>query len=320
LVRNNHESGMSVPAQTSPSLKNWILLITIGLIWGTSFMMMSVALRGFGPVSIAASRVTLAAILLVSFALLSGKGLPPLRGPKAGWVWAAALCMGFFSNAFPFFLLSWGQQYVASGFAGVTMAAVPLLILPLAHFLVPGERLSWLKGVGFTLGFIGVLMLIGLNAFKSLGVDNEATARLACFGAAGCYAIGSIITRLCPPVSKIALAAATMLMASLISLPMALWLEGVPEAMPLVPTLSILVLGVFPTAVAQLILVVIVRESGPSFMSLVNYQVPIWSLIFGALILGEHLPTQFFAALALILFGMALSQWKVLWGLFRPAA
>ncbi len=46
-------------------------------------------------------------------------------------------------------------------------------------------------------------------------------------------------------------------------------------------------------------------------MSVVNYQVPVWSMIFGALVLNEVLPWRFFAALVLILTGLAVSQWKL---------
>ncbi|MFV2053413.1 DMT family transporter [Aliiroseovarius sp. YM-037] len=300
-----------------PSLTNWVLMLSVALIWGSSFMLVEVALTGFGPISVAAYRVTLAAVLLLTLTFVTGHGLPPVRGPKAGFVWASALGMGIFSNALPFFLLSWGQQYVASGFAGVTMAAVPLLILPLAHIFVPGERMTWLKNAGFILGFAGVLLLIGLEAFQNMGVDREATGRMACLASAMCYATGSIITRLCPAVSKIALAAGTMLLASLLILPLALILEGPPDSVAFLPILAVTTLGIFATAGAKLIQVKVVREAGPSFMALVNYQVPVWSLVIGWAVLNEALPAKFFLALMMIICGMALGQWKSLRSLYR---
>lgn len=73
-----------------------------------------------------------------------------------------------------------------------------------------------------------------------------------------------------------------------------------------------------PTAFATLLRVSITRSAGSVFLTLVNYQVPIWSMVFGAWILSEALPLRFFIALALILTGMAISQWfslrKVLFG------
>ena len=86
----------------------------------------------------------------------------------------------------PFMLISWGQQYVTSGFAGISMAAVALIVLPMAHLMVPDERLNPRKILGFLIGFAGVLVLIGPRAFSSTGADLETLGRLACVGAAAC--------------------------------------------------------------------------------------------------------------------------------------
>lgn len=294
------------------------MLGTLGLIWGASFLSISLALRDFGPLTVAATRITLAAILLVTITFARGSGLPPLRstvdGPK---IWLCALIVALTSNAVPFVLLSWGQQSVASGFAGVCMSVVPLIILPLAHALVPGEQMNLRKLVGFVIGTAGVVVLIGPAAFVATGAEAEALARLACVGAAMCYAIGSITTRLCPQVDFYALAAAVMLLASVLLLPVALWVEGVPTPAGLLPLLALLYLGILPTAIAQIMLVKVIREAGPTFMGLVNYQVPVWSVVLGALILGEALPASLISALALILAGVALSQGGALARLFR---
>ena len=69
-----------------------------------------------------------------------------------------------------------------------------------------------------------------------------------------------------------------------------------------------LYLGIFPTALATIALVYVVQSAGPSFMSLVNYQVPVWAVILGLVVLDEELPPQFLGALALILAGLAVSQ------------
>ena len=60
------------------ALMNWAILATLGLIWGASFLGVELALTGFGPVTIAAGRVSVAALILVSCALAFGDGLPGL--------------------------------------------------------------------------------------------------------------------------------------------------------------------------------------------------------------------------------------------------
>ncbi|MFX0545255.1 DMT family transporter [Roseovarius sp. S1116L3] len=299
---------------------NWLRLATLGVIWGASFMFISIALEGVPPRLVVAARLGLGAILLLIIAHLRGVGLPSLRGPHAGLIWLSAFGMGFFSNALPFFLLTWGQQYVASGFAGVCMSVVPLLILPLAHLLVPGEQMNLRRLVGFVIGTAGVMVLIGPAAFAATGAEFELTARIACVSAAGCYAIGSIITRLCPEVDMMSLSAAALTIASALFVPYALAVEDIPASIPASSALALLYLGVLPTAAAQILLVRIIRSAGPVFMSLVNYQVPIWSVALGIVFLGEELPPNIYWALLLILSGLALSQLGALRRLFAGRA
>jgi len=292
-------------------LINWLRIGVLGMIWGSSFMAVSIAITGFGPITVAAGRIAIGAMILLTLLRVMGLSLPSTQGVDGRKVWLAAFGFGVLSMALPFFLLSWGQLYVASGFAGVTMAAVPLLVLPLAHFLIPGEQLTPRKTLGFVIGFAGVIVLIGLDAFKSSGLGLEPVARLACFGAAACYAFGGIITKRAPKVDPFAFAAAATMLAAIIIVPAAVALEGFPKEFTTKPLISIIFLGVVPTAIANLLLVSVIRSAGPSFLSLVNYQVPIWSVIFGSLFLAEVLPARTFVALGLIMLGLAVNQrWK----------
>ncbi|ARE84835.1 hypothetical protein RTM1035_04530 [Roseovarius sp. TM1035] len=294
------------------SALNWLRIGALGVIWGASFMFVSVALTGAGPFFVAAVRIVLGAGFLLCLLRFKGRKLPALRGPDGARIWQFALVMALFSNVLPFILLSWAQQSVASGFAGVCMAAVPLLILPLAHFLVPGERMHVRRLVGFVLGTTGVVVLIGPEAFTSTGKDLESLARLACLGAAGGYAIGSIATRLSPEVDRLSLSALVLTLAAGMIVPLALVVEGLPTDLNTKSLLALLYLGILPTGVAQLLLVQVNREAGPSFFSLVNYMVPVWSVILGALVLSEVLPPSLLAAMTLILVGVGMSQWGAL--------
>lgn len=303
-------------APDTPSLTNWLCLLALGLIWGASFMFVKLALEGVGPLTVVAVRVCLGALFLLTLCAVQGIGLPSRTGPQAGRLWGFILAMGLFSNALPFAFLSWGQQVVASGFAGVCMAAVPLLVLPLAHLFVPGERMHMRRAVGFVMGTLGVAVLIGPEAFRSTGAEHEMLARLACLGAAACYAIGSIFTRLAPEVNRMSLAAAVLTVAAVVFTPYALYVEGVPDVPQGRAFWALIYLGLLPTGVAQILLVNVIREAGPVFLSLVNYQVPIWSIVFGAVVLFEALPPSLYLGLALILGGVALSQLGALRRLF----
>ncbi|QQA43724.1 DMT family transporter [Pelagovum pacificum] len=289
-----------------PTTANWISIFGLGLIWGGTFMVVRFALDGYGPVTVAAARTTLgaAATLLLMRALRR-----PLPGRAPG-LWPHIVAIGLLSTALPFFLLSWGQQYVPSAFAGLTIAAVPLFLLPLAHFFAD-DRLSWPKLWGVVLGFSGALVLIG-PGLTDLAEGGEPLGLLACLGATLAYAISSTLTRRCPPVDPISLSALTLTIGACVLVPLMLLVEGVPTWADPRSGIAIIVLGLFPTALAAVLRITVIRSAGPVFMTLVNYQVPLWSMLFGWLVLSEALPGRFFYALALILFGLAVSQWRTL--------
>ncbi len=299
---------------------NWLRLLALGTIFGAAFMSTAVALEGVGPLTVVAFRLGVGAGLLLTIAHFRGVGLPSLHGPKAGRIWASATGIGVFSNALPFFMLSWSQQFVASGFAGVCMAVVPLLILPLAHLLVPGEQMNLRRFIGFVIGTCGVFVLIGPAAFTVTGAEFESIARIGCVAAALCYAIGAIIIRLCPDVDMISLSAAGLTIAAVLFVPCALAVEGIPTDVPMRSLLALVYLGALPTGAAQILMVLIIRSAGPVFISLVNYQVPIWSVVLGIAFLGEELPSGMLWAMVLILSGVALSQAGALQRLFARRA
>jgi drug/metabolite transporter (DMT)-like permease len=131
---------------------------------------------------------------------------------------------------------------------------------------------------------------------------------MACLAATLSYALSSILTRRCPPVDPIALAALAMAVGAMALIPAMLWVDGLPDWQPGIPGRAILFLGFVPTALAALLRVLVIRSAGAVFMTTVNYQVPLWSVLFGWAVLDEVLPLRFFAALALILAGLAVSQ------------
>ncbi len=291
----------------APRPKDWIMVATLGITWGATFMVIELALRGITPVWLAAGRIGFAAVLMTVIWGLRGAHL--FQTPARAW--GPLTVIGLFSSAIPFMLLSWGQQFVTSGFAGVSMAAVALMVLPLAHFLVPGEVLTKRKALGFLVGFVGVVLLIGAQAFESTGTRMEPLGRAACLGAAGCYAISSVMVRRLPPVDPIGLATVLLLIGTAVVLPVAWATEG-PPPLPDTRTLALIaLLGLVPTAGANLLRVLVIRSAGPTFMSLTNYQVPLWSVIFGSLFLKEPLPASLLIALALILSGVAISQGRL---------
>jgi len=287
---------------SQPSTANWISIFALGLIWGGTFMVVSIALRGYGPITVACARTTLGAFALlgIMFALRR-----PLPSPQA---MRAIAIIGPLNTALPFMLLSWGQQYVPSAFAGISMAVLPLFVLPLAYFF-SDETLNLRRVIGVLFGVVGAIVLIGPGVLR-IGTGMEPWGQIACLLATLSYSISSILTRRCPPVDSITMAAFTLMFGSIIMIPLMIMIEGVPTPTTRESTLAIIVLGLVPTAFAAYLRILVVRTAGSVFMTNVNYQVPLWSVVFGAVVLDENLPIEFFIALGIILVGLAISQGK----------
>lgn len=291
------------------------MISLLGFVWGGTFLITELALKGMTPFWIAASRISFAALVMT--ALWGARGFMLFHARPAVKTKLSVLIVAALSSAVPFALLAWGQQYVTSGFAGVSMASVPLIVLPIAHFALPGEQMAFRRTVGFCIGFVGVVILIGGQAFASTGTPLESAGRIACVGAALCYAISSVIMRRVPAVDPIGLATVLLILAVPMILALAMIVEGIPPLPSQHILLVLAFLGLVPTAAANLLRVLVVRSAGPVFMSLVNYQVPVWSVVLGALILSEPLPPALLWAMGLILIGVCISQFGALTRLFK---
>ena len=293
-----------MPAQ--PTLINWLSIAALGMIWGATFMVVAIALTGYGPLTVACARTSLGAIALLILMRILSRKMPEFDARTLKYL----ALIGTLNTALPFALLSWGQQYVPSAFAGISMAALPLFVLPLAHIFTD-ERMHLRSLIGVILGFCGAIVLIGPGVLR-IGSGWEPLGQLACLAASLSYAVSSIMTRRAPKMDPITMSALLLVVGTLPLVPAMLIFEGIPTQTSAIPMTAIIFLGIVPTALAALLRVHTIQTAGSVFMTLVNYQVPLWSMIFGVLVLSEVLPLRFFLALALIMIGLCISQWNSL--------
>jgi drug/metabolite transporter (DMT)-like permease len=286
-------------------LGHWLLLLALVAMWGSAFMMTGVAVRGFTPATLVAIRLVIAAALLGGLVLLSGR-----RFPAGRQFWLSSLAISLAGNCVPFWLISFGQQRIDSGLAGILMGIMPLTTMVLAHFFVRGERLNGTKSAGFLLGFVGLVVLIGPDALLQLRGEGTALLyQLAVLGGAVCYAVNTIVARHRPPADPLVAAAGVMLMGSLVMLPIGG--PAAPEQLanaPAVPFAAMIALALIATAIATVVFLKLVAIAGPSFTSFINYLIPVWALLMGMIFLGEEPQLTTLAALVLILAGIGLSE------------
>ncbi len=287
----------------SANAGDWAALLALTILWGTAFAINEVALASFPPALIVAGRVTVAAAVLYVFMRANGVALP--RTPRA---WRPMLVLAVFGNLLPFQLVASAQQHIQSSMAGVLMAIMPLFVLTLAHFFVPGARLTPSRVAGFVIGFAGVVFVIGPDALSGVADNAALWGALAVLGAALSYAINSIYARRLGAANPIQLSADMMLAASVLMIPASA--HDVPWTM--VPSstsiAALLVLGLFSTGFATVLYFRVIQGPGPTFLSLVNYLVPAWAVLAGAWFLDETLALPAYLGLALILCGIAVSE------------
>jgi len=284
------------------SLINWILLLLLVAMWGTSFLFTSLALETFEPIFITHIRLVMGAMVLTLFAYLKG-----LRLPSNLKSWGIFLLLGFFGNALPFFLIAWGQQAVPSGKAGVLMAVMPMVTLILAHFWVTGERLNRYKISGVIIGFMGVVLLLN----PALQAASSLLRELAILLAASCYALNAILVRKLSSFHPVIGGAGMLIGASLLMLPLFLSQTFQFTSPAPLQWFSLIWLGVISTGVASLVYFFIILRAGPSFLANINFLVPVVAFFTGAIILNEAVTLSSLLALVVILSGIVLTRYRV---------
>lgn len=284
---------------------DWLGLIALVIMFGSAFMFTKLAVQEFSPAIVAAGRIIIAAIVLLLIALLRKESFGFLRN-----TWLLIIALAITGDCLPFYLISWGQQTVDSSIAGILMAVVPLTTIVLAHFFVVGEPLTTNRVVGFLLGFLGIIVLLGPAALaKFESGANVVISMLAILGGAISYAINTILAKRLPNESFLAISTAVLVIASLIMLPILLVSNDAWIIKPgRIEFISLVLLGVFPTALATIVYFAVIARVGPSFLSQINYLIPVWAVLMGIVFLNEFIGIKEYIALAIILLGIAVAQ------------
>ncbi len=286
---------------------DWLGMFALVIMFGSAFMFTKISVQEYPPEIVTAGRIIIAAVVLLVMSLFRGDSFKFIKSH-----WLLLIALAFFGCCLPFYLISWGQQTVDSSIAGILMAIMPLTTIVLAHFFVAGERLTVNRVIGFVLGFIGILVLFGPSALANFDTDRERLiAMLAILAGAVSYAVNTILAKRLPNESFTALSTVVMLIGSVIMLP-AIFIpnHSMQVTFLSVEFLSLVLLGVFPTALATIIYFAVIARVGPSFLSQINYLIPVWAVIIGILFLNEKIGINAIIALVIILLGIAIAQRK----------
>jgi len=292
------------PKGAPSAARDLLLLLALATIWSSSFTVIKIGVETIPPLTLTAMRISLAALILYGFARARG-----IRIAADRRFLVLAFVVGMFGNTLPFALINWGERTVDSGLAAILMAVMPLATLLLTHVFSKDERLTANKLGGIVVGFCGVALLVGPDALAGLGIDAVSQIAIAC--GALCYAVASTVATHMPAMHPAARGAPVLAMAAAQAIPLALLFEAPWTLTPSPASLGAgLYLGLLPTALATFIYFHLIAARGATFIALNNYMIPALGVLWGWLFLDEVVSARALAALAMILAGLALANWR----------
>lgn len=286
--------------------RDWTLIIILGIGWGTTFFFNEVLLREIGPLTVSFARVATAALFCWVWVALTGVKAMPERA-----AFGQLAIFGALMFALPFAIYPLGQQYVASGVAGIVNALTPVMVVIVSQFWPGGERASALKALGVVAGFAGILLL----TLPAMGDGSRLFGTVFMVFAPVCYAVGMNYVRRLADMDVSAMVAWGFSFASILLLPIVLVAEGVPSDLSAPTWVSIAIIGCVLTGASFLVAFRILPRAGATKTSTVTFIAPVSALLIGTLVLGEELGPLHIAGMAAIFAGLLLIDGR----LFRRA-
>jgi drug/metabolite transporter (DMT)-like permease len=295
IVRAMTDSTTSpaVPADT-PHEKLWLplCLLAVYVIWGSTYLGIRIALQSYPPFLLAGLRFACAGLLLLGFLRLRGAAMP------TALQWRNAAVVGILLLGFGNGLVCYAEQSVSSGISAIAVAIVPLFAALFTGFY--GEWPSRRETLGLLIGFVGVVVL---NLGSSLSGSHVGAAALLV--AAAAWAFGSMWSRRQDMAAGPMNTAAQMLGGSAALLIVGfLGGEKLPSHPTLHATLAAAYLVVFGSLIAFSAYVYVLKHARPALATSYGYVNPPVAVVFGMLVLGEHVGASDVVGMAIILLGV----------------
>ena len=298
------EAGLAAPANMRPVKQSALFrLALLALIWGSSFLWIKLADRGFAPVEVTFARLSLGAAALFPVVAARREALP-----RSAALWAQIALAALFANAIPYLLFAVAEQSVDSSTAGIINATTPLWTVTLAVAVRHQKSVTARQFAGLVVGFAGTLLIFSPwhSAYSVASVGG-----LECLAASISYAISYVymdrflVRR---GMSPITLSACQLLVAAAL-LAVALPLSGAGASqVSAVSLVSLVILGVFGTGVAYVLNYQIITSEGATVAATVTYLLPVVAIALGVVVLGETVTISVLAGIALVLAGVALTR------------
>ncbi len=283
-------------------LKEWAAFTALGLIWGSSFLWIKIAVRGndTGTFALVAFR-----LLFGVAGLLAIMALQKQRFPRERRVLLAYLFMGLFNTALPFVLITWGETRIDSSLASILNGTVPLFTIIIAHFWLQDEKITGPRLAGLLVGFAGIVVLVSRDLGHT-ALSSNLWGQAAVLAAAASYATAITFSRRhLRNQSPVVQSTMVLLIADAL-----VWAVAPVAERPLnlpdsgLAWFAIVWLGLLGSCAAYMLFFYLINAWGPTRASLVTYVFPVVGLVLGILFLNEHADWRLLAGSALVVAGI----------------
>ena len=221
--------------------------------------------------------------------------------------------IGIIGNIIPFFLINWSEQFIQSNTTALLLSVAPIFTLILAPLLTRDDSFTLLKLVSIIIGLFGVFFIIGFGSISNFNdSESQFIPKLAVIIAAMGYVLSSILAYNLKDIDTMTLTTFVITAAAIISIPFMIYAElSYPSSFNSTSLLTILYLGLFPTAIAFQLRFHIISKAGPIFLSYVAYLIPAFGILWGYIFLKETITISIGIGVILILIGVFISQKKI---------
>ena len=284
------------------SRKAFALFLSVGIIWGTPYFFIAIAIEHFHTASVVFLRVLLGALILLPIAISKGMVKATLKA------WPAVLAFAALEMIGPWYLITEAERQISSSLAGLLITTVPFIAAFFVGLL--GDRSAWhpLTVLGLIVGFAGVVSLVGIDVFSG---ELALTPVLMMLAAAVGYAVAPIIANRMPTeVPTLGVIALSLTVVTVVYAPFAaVTLPADIAASPNIPAwLSVVVLGVVCSALAFVIFFAVIREIGPARASLITYVNLAVAAFLGIVFLAEPVTPGILIGFPLVVVGSYLAS------------